>query len=73
MLKEGVIVKLYHLLGLIPFIMILGFSSWANHVKPIVLGMPFLLFWVVLWTVLSSLIMWIIFKLDSINKGGQIR
>ena len=70
MLKEGVIVKLYHLLGLIPFIMILGFSSWANHVKPIVLGMPFLLFWVVLWTVLSSLIMWIIFKLDSINKGG---
>ncbi|WP_047154830.1 DUF3311 domain-containing protein [Aneurinibacillus tyrosinisolvens] len=61
--------KLYHLLALIPFITILGLSSWANRVEPYVLGMPFLLFWVVLWTVLSTPIMWIIFKLDSASKG----
>ncbi|MFD4706893.1 DUF3311 domain-containing protein [Gottfriedia sp. NPDC058432] len=63
--------KIYHLLALIPFIAILGFSSWANHVEPFVLGMPFLLFWVVLWTVFSTPVMWIIFKLDSANKGER--
>ncbi|PEJ60537.1 hypothetical protein CN692_00140 [Bacillus sp. AFS002410] len=63
--------KIYHLLALIPFIAILGFSSWANQVDPYVLGMPFLLFWVVLWTVISTPIMWIIYKLDSTNKEGR--
>ncbi|PEL09952.1 DUF3311 domain-containing protein [Bacillus sp. AFS017336] len=63
--------KIYHLLALIPFIAILGFSSWANQVDPYVLGMPFLLFWVVLWTVISTPIMWIIYKLDSTSKEGR--
>jgi hypothetical protein len=67
--REEQRLKPYHLLALIPFITILGFSSWANRVEPYLLGMPFLLFWVVLWTVLSTPIMWIIFKLDSASKG----
>jgi hypothetical protein len=67
--REELSLKIYHLLGLIPFIMILGFAGWANHIEPYVLGMPFLLFWTVLWTVLTSPIMWIIFKLDAANKG----
>jgi hypothetical protein len=66
--KGGFDLKVYNLLALIPFIAIIGGASWANRVEPYVLGMPFLLFWVVLWTVLSSPIMWIIFKLDPSNR-----
>lgn len=33
---------------------ILGGVIFANRVEPFVLGMPFLLFWIVLWVVLTS-------------------
>lgn len=64
--------KLFYLLGLLPFIGLLGgIALFANRENPFVLGMPFNLFWIVLWIVLSSLIMFIIFKLDSMTKEGD--
>jgi hypothetical protein len=63
--------KLIHLLGLIPFIGILGGISWANKTTPYVLGMPFILFWIVLWVILTAVIMAIVFKLDPANKEGE--
>lgn len=65
--------KLFYLLGLLPFIgMLGGIALFANRESPFVLGMPFNLFWIVLWIVLSSLIMFIIFKLDSMTKEGDV-
>lgn len=29
------------------------FASIANHVEPMILGLPFFLFWVVMWSVLA--------------------
>lgn len=42
-----------------------------NKVEPYVLGMPFILFWMVLWLVLTSVFMWIVFTLDPANLGGD--
>ncbi|WP_377520163.1 DUF3311 domain-containing protein [Priestia megaterium] len=64
--------KLINILASIPFVGILGGTYFANRVTPYVLGMPFLLFWIVLWVVLTSLIMLLIFKLDPINKKEKI-
>jgi uncharacterized membrane protein len=58
-------------LALIPFIFMLGGAYVFNQVTPYVLGMPFLLFWCVLWTVLTSVIMAIIYKIDPKNKEGE--
>lgn len=44
---------------------------WANRVEPYVLGLPFLLFWIVLWMVLSSFILFIVYKLDPENEGSE--
>ena len=63
--------KLIHLLAALPFIGILGGISFANRVEPYVLGMPFILFWIVLCVVLTSVIMGIVYLLDPTNKRGK--
>ncbi len=58
-------------LAVLPFLGMLVAIPAANRVRPIVLGLPFLLFWVVLWVVLTSVIMSIIFFTDPVNKRGR--
>ena len=60
-----------YLLGVLPFIGILVGTPFVNRVEPYVLGMPFILFWIVMWVVLSSIIMAIIYAVDPANKEGD--
>ena len=48
--------KLIIILSLLPFIGILAFLPLVNRVEPFVFGMPFNMFWMVMWTILSSVI-----------------
>jgi len=64
-------VKLVHVLAVLPFLGILGGIIFANRIEPFVLGMPFILFWIVLWVVLTSAIMAIIYQLDPANKEDE--
>ncbi len=41
----------------------------VNRIEPYILGMPFLLFWISLWMVLSSVILYILYKLDADREG----
>ena len=63
--------RLIYLLGALPFLGILGGLVFANRVEPFVLGMPFILFWIVMWVVLTSVIMAIIYNLDPVNKEDE--
>lgn len=63
--------KWYYFLALIPFIGMLGGLGFANRVTPYIVGMPFLMFWIIAWTVIGSGVMWVIFRLDPINKEGH--
>jgi xanthosine utilization system XapX-like protein len=56
------------LLAVLPFIGILLGIAFVNQVEPIVLGMPFVLAWIVLWVVLSSIIMAIVYRFDPANR-----
>jgi hypothetical protein len=56
--------KLTHVLSSLPFFGILGGIFFANRTEPFVLGLPFALFWITLWVVLSALIMAIVYRLD---------
>jgi len=58
-------------LACLPFIGILGGAGFANRAEPFVLGLPFLMTWIVLWVVASSGIMAIIYALDPANRGPQ--
>ncbi|MHB1653147.1 MAG: DUF3311 domain-containing protein [Desulfitobacteriaceae bacterium] len=65
--------KVIYFLALIPFIGILGgISTFANKVTPYILGLPFILFWIVSCVVATSAIIGIIYKLDPSNKGGEV-
>ncbi len=63
--------KSLYALGAIPFVAILVGILFANRVEPFVLGMPFILFWIVLWVVLTSVIMFVIYKLDPVNRRSE--
>jgi uncharacterized protein DUF3311 len=57
-------VKLQHVLTALPFLGILVGMFFANRVEPFVLGLPFAMFWVVLWVLLTSVIMAVVYALD---------
>lgn len=57
---------------LVPFIGMLGFLPLANRIEPYVFGLPFLLFWIVLWILLSFVILAVVYILDPDNKEGGV-
>ncbi|MFS0784046.1 DUF3311 domain-containing protein [Bacillus sp. 1P06AnD] len=57
--------KGYYLLAILPFIGLIGGLEFANRIEPFVLGLPFLHFWIVLWVILTSVILTILYKLDG--------
>ena len=66
----------YRWLAVVPAIGMLGGVPFANRVRPYVLGLPFLLFWVTAWVVLTSAIMWLIYARDRAgerNAAGDRR
>lgn len=53
------------LLGLIPFAaMCFSVSLW-DRVDPMMLGVPFNLFWLVAWIPLTSLCMWAAYRVEA--------
>jgi hypothetical protein len=55
----------YRWLAAIPTLGMLGGVPFANRVHPYVLGLPFLLAWIVVWVVITSAVMALIYLLDS--------
>ena len=60
------------ILAALPFIGILLGVPFVNRVEPLVLGMPFVLAWIVLWVILISIIMGIIYRLDPTNRQTAV-
>jgi hypothetical protein len=55
-------------LAVLPFLGILVGSVFLNQVTPLVLGLPVLLAWLLLWVVLTSAIMAVIYLADPANR-----
>ncbi|MFL9997404.1 DUF3311 domain-containing protein [Paraburkholderia sediminicola] len=69
---------LLRVLAALPFVGILLGVPFVNRVEPLVLGMPFVLAWIVMWVVLSAIIMAIVYRLDPSNRqltveGEEVR
>ena len=45
------------LLGCIPFVTLVFMLPLVNRIEPVIFGLPFLLFWIVVWIVLTPLIL----------------
>lgn len=55
----------HHLLAVVPAIALLGAPYIANRIEPRIMGLPFLLGWIVIWVLITSLVMGIILRLDG--------
>ena len=56
-------------LALLPFIGILVGTPFLNRVTPLILGLPFLFAWLLLWIVLTSVIMLVVYRCDPANRA----
>lgn len=61
----------FHLLGFLPAVGMMGGVLFANRVRPLVFGLPFLFFWIAAWVVATSLVMWVILRLDRAHERGH--
>ena len=58
-------------LAIIPFIALLIGPFFVNKMEPFVLGLPFLLAWIVAWILITSLIMAVIYAADPVNREDE--
>jgi len=67
--------RLALLLGTIPFITLVFALPLVNRIHPTVLGLPFLLFWILLWVMLTPLILFLAYlaerRLDPPDEGEE--
>jgi hypothetical protein len=63
------------LLALVPFAAICFSVPLWDRVRPMLLGIPFNLFWLILWIVLTPLFMWVAYRLEAarIKREGEGR
>lgn len=45
------------ILGAMPFVMLVFALPLVNRIQPVILGFPFLLFWILCWVLLTPLIL----------------
>ncbi|MBN8909765.1 MAG: DUF3311 domain-containing protein, partial [Rhodospirillales bacterium] len=55
-------------LAVLPFLGILVGTPFFNRVEPFVLGLPLILAWLLLWILLTSAIMAIVYRFDPANR-----
>jgi len=57
------------LIGLcVPFFGLVVLFPFYNRIYPIILGFPFMYFWIFSWLFLTSLCLYIAFQIDPANK-----
>lgn len=63
--------KLALLLGSIPFLTLVFALPLVNRVEPILIGLPFILFWIVLWVFLTPFILMAAYRLEKRINGQK--
>lgn len=63
--------RLHLALASIPFILMLVCTPFVNRTTPTIAGFPFLLTWIVVAVVLTSVCMAIVYKTDPANSGDE--
>ena len=58
-------------LAVVPFLALIAGPFFVNRATPLILGLPFLLAWIVAWILLTSLIMAVIYAADPANRDVE--
>ncbi|WP_162952603.1 DUF3311 domain-containing protein [Streptomyces hundungensis] len=59
-----------HVLWLgVPYLLYLGALPFVNKVRPVVFGLPFLFFWLLIATLATPLAIWLTWRGDTRGRG----
>jgi hypothetical protein len=58
-------------IAVVPFLALIVGPFFVNRATPLILGLPFLLAWIVAWVLLTSLIMAVIYATDQANREDE--
>jgi hypothetical protein len=58
-------------LTLFPFVWIVGMIPVVNRVQPIILGLPFMAFWLVAGIPVTFVCIWGLYNIDSKHNGDS--
>ncbi len=58
------------LLGFVPFLTLVFALPLVNRTQPVILGLPFILFWILLWVFLTPFILMAAYQLEK-RGGGE--
>lgn len=53
------------ILGAIPFVTLVFALPLVNRIEPLILGLPFLLFWIISWVILTPPILFLAYLLEK--------
>jgi uncharacterized protein DUF3311 len=56
------------LCGLVPFVAICFSVPLWDRVHPMILGLPFNLFWLIAWTAITPVTMWFAYRIEKRQK-----
>jgi hypothetical protein len=57
---------------LVPFVLFVFALPLANRIDPVVLGLPFLAFWVLMSVILSPLAIWLASRGDPLFEADEV-
>ncbi len=52
-------------LGAVPFVTLVFSLPFVNRLEPVILGLPFVLFWIVVWLVLTPLALFAAYQCEK--------
>jgi hypothetical protein len=61
--------RFYRWLAVLPPLGMLGGVPFVNRARPLVLGLPPLMAWIILWILLTPIVLGVIFALDRANES----
>jgi hypothetical protein len=61
------------LIGLVPFVAICLSVPLFDRIHPIVFGLPFNLFWIIAWMLVTPVLMWRAYRRESRRESGADR
>jgi hypothetical protein len=61
--------RLYRWLGVLPPLGMLGGVPFVNRAGPLILGLPPLMAWVILWILLTPIVLGVIYALDGTRES----
>jgi hypothetical protein len=57
-------------LALIPACALIGGLPFVNRLEPILFGLPFLLFWILAWVVLTPVFLFLAYRTQGAGRDG---